>query len=218
MIDKAITDAAMQELNADVICMQEVENVDTLKHFRRPRSRRAGRLPVCRRHRRQRPTLDPRRRACPNPVVSVRSYQHLRDAGQPSRELLSRDCVEVALEWPSPGQVLTVFVQHVKSMLGWREQTAERRRVEAHAVKEIVDDRFGATAGEHPLIICGDFNDYPETDEQGALAITELVQWDQVENVIDRMPRPSAGRTITPAATNTSGLACCSQPIIAPSS
>jgi hypothetical protein len=34
MTDKAITGAAIQELDADVVCLQEIENVDTLKHFR----------------------------------------------------------------------------------------------------------------------------------------------------------------------------------------
>src|SRR3954453_21418418 len=32
--DKAITGAAVSEIRADVISFQEVENVDTLKHFR----------------------------------------------------------------------------------------------------------------------------------------------------------------------------------------
>lgn len=34
----------------------------------------------------------------------------------------------------------------------------------------------------------GDFNDYMESDAQGEPAIGDLVGWDQVENVVDRLP------------------------------
>jgi predicted extracellular nuclease len=34
--------------------------------------------------------------------------------------------------------------------------------------------------------IVGDFNDYLETDDQGETGIYELVEWDQVENVVQR--------------------------------
>ncbi|XRQ07885.1 hypothetical protein ACN3XK_67200, partial [Actinomadura welshii] len=34
LADKELTGAAVKELDADVLCLQEVENVDTLKHFR----------------------------------------------------------------------------------------------------------------------------------------------------------------------------------------
>lgn len=97
-------------------------------------------------------------------------------------------CLEVDVEWPGAGQTLTLYVQHFKSMLGGRRNTAARRERQAHGVREIVQDRFGNSAGEHPFVICGDFNDYLETDDQGEPSITELVEWDQVENVIERLP------------------------------
>jgi endonuclease/exonuclease/phosphatase family metal-dependent hydrolase len=84
--------------------------------------------------------------------------------------------------------VLTVFVQHFKSMLGGRANTRRRREVQAQAVGEIVEGRLGANPGQHPFIVCGDFNDYLETDAQGTTGIDDLVEWDQVENVITRRP------------------------------
>ena len=34
----------------------------------------------------------------------------------------------------------------------------------------------------------GDLNDHLETDTQGKTGIDKLVQWDQIENVVDRLP------------------------------
>jgi endonuclease/exonuclease/phosphatase family metal-dependent hydrolase len=188
MVDKAITGAAVQALNADVVCFQEVENVDTLKHFRARSLRGRSGYPYVAGV----DGNDPRRIDVAVlsriPIVHFRSYQHLQDPDQPSEELFSRDCLEVDVEWPGPGQTLTLFVQHFKSMMGGRSNTAPRRARQAHGVREIVQDRFGANAGEHPFVICGDFNDYMETDDQGAPSIGELVEWDQVENVIERLP------------------------------
>lgn len=61
-------------------------------------------------------------------------------------------------------------------------------RLSAATVKEIVTQRFGESAGQHPFVVLGDLNDYLETDAQGKTAITSLVQWDQVVNVVDRLP------------------------------
>ncbi|MGP4029739.1 endonuclease/exonuclease/phosphatase family protein [Actinomadura sp. 3N407] len=120
--------------------------------------------------------------------ISSRSGHGGRQRRAPTRALFSRDCLEVDIQWPAPGQVLTLFVQHFKSMMGGRDTTGPRRRSQAHAVKQIIRDRFGDNAGAHPFIVCGDFNDYMQADDQGEPSIGDLVEWDQVDNVVTRLP------------------------------
>jgi hypothetical protein len=50
-----------------------------------------------------------------------------------------------------------------------------------------VTDRFGSQSGEHPFAVLGDLNDYLEDDDQGSTGIAELVGWDQLENVVERL-------------------------------
>jgi endonuclease/exonuclease/phosphatase family metal-dependent hydrolase len=188
MDEKAITGAAVRELDADVVCMQEVENVDTLKHFRARSLGGRAAYPYVAGIDGNDPRLIDVAVLSRVPIVHVRSYQHILDPDQANQQVFSRDCLEVGIEWPTAGEVLTIFVQHFKSMMGGRQQTSGKRRRQAHAVREIVEDRLGASAGDEPFIICGDFNDYMETDDQGEPAVGELVEWDQVENVVERRP------------------------------
>ncbi|WP_106401180.1 endonuclease/exonuclease/phosphatase family protein [Actinocorallia populi] len=188
MTDKALTGAAVQEIDADILCLQEVENVDTLKHFRARSLGGRARYPHVAGIDGNDPRLIDVAVLSRQRILHVRSYQHLPDPDRPSGTLFSRDCLEVDVEWPGPGQVLTLFVQHFKSMMGGRAETAPRRRTQARAVRQIVEARFGADPGDHPFIVCGDLNDYMETDDQGEPAIDDLVTWDQVVNVVDRLP------------------------------
>jgi len=185
--DKRLTAAAIKELDADVIAMQEVESVDTLKHFR---SKLLGGFPAYHFV----TGIDGNDLRLIDvmvlsklPVVHVRSYQDRRDPVPRGRELFSRDCLEVLIEVES-GTTLTLFVNHLKSMIRTREETRPKRERQAAGVKQIVEERFGADAGEEKFVILGDFNDYLEKDDQGESGIDALVEWDQVENVVARRP------------------------------
>ncbi|MEV4647259.1 endonuclease/exonuclease/phosphatase family protein [Saccharopolyspora sp. NPDC049357] len=185
--DKAITGAAVRSEKADLIGFQEVENVDTLKNFR---ARSLG-------GRSEYPHVagvdgnDPRRIDVAvlsrSPITRIRSYQHLADPDALTSSLFSRDCLEVDVQLTERTMV-TLFVNHFKSMMGGRAATRSRRMLQAAAVQRIVTDRFGSNPGAHPFIIMGDLNDYLESDDQGDSGITELVEWDQVDNVINRLP------------------------------
>jgi endonuclease/exonuclease/phosphatase family metal-dependent hydrolase len=187
--DKSITGAAVREVRADVIGFQEVENVDTLKHFRARSLGGRTAFPYVAGVDGNDPRLIDVAVLSKLPIVRIRSYQHLMDPNTPSTTLFSRDCLEIDIE-VSDQTTLTVYVNHFKSMLGGRAATRERREVQCAAVKKIVTDRFGASAGTKPFIVLGDFNDYLEADAQGATGIDELVAWDQVENVVERLPAP----------------------------
>lgn len=186
--DKAITAAAIKEIAADVLCFQEVENVETLKKFR---SKLLGGLtayPYVAGIDGNDPRLIDVAVLSKRPIVHVRSYQHLRDTNGSTARLFSRDCLEVGID--VDGTLVTLFANHLKSMINTREETRPKRERQAAGVKQIIEERFGANPGGEKFIVLGDMNDYPEEDEQGRSGITELVGWDQVENVIDRIPDP----------------------------
>lgn len=182
--DKKLTGLAVKEVKADVIAMQEVEGVDTLKKFR------TDHLGGFRAYEHvagidgNDPRLIDVAVLSKHPIVHVRSYAQLRDTSGSGHELFSRDCLEVDVE--VEGKTLTLFVNHLKSMIRTREETRPRRERQAAGVKQIIEDRFGSDPGEESFVVLGDLNDYPETDDQGESGIGSLVDWDQVENVIAR--------------------------------
>ncbi len=185
--EKALTGMAIRELGADVLALQEVESVDTLKHFRAGALGGRKAYPYVAGIDGNDPRLIDVAVLSKLPITHVRSHQHLLDPETKSSTLFSRDCLEVDVALPEGGS-LTLFVNHFKSMLGGREETRPKRERQARAVKEIVTERFGSDAGEHPFAILGDFNDYLEDDEQGMTGIAELVRWEELENVVRRLP------------------------------
>lgn len=188
---KRITGELLAALEADVIALQEVEGLDTLKQFR---DRYLG-----------------GRQAWPHalvidgndqrridvgllsrfPIVHARSWQHLMaDDGSP---VFDRDCLEADVEVPGLG-TLTLFVNHFKSMraetddVPGRAATRPRRLRQARTVMDIVRRRFGDDPGDAPFVVLGDLNDHLEDDAQGRSGILDLVRWDAVVPVVDRLP------------------------------
>ncbi len=190
--DKRLTAEAIKEIDADVIGCQEVESLETLRRFRSEFLAGAAAYPHVIAVDGNDPRLIDVAVLSRHPIVHVRSYMHLRSASGRS-ELFSRDCLEADVLLPDRS-TLTLFVNHLKSMLdksdpnNGRRNTAPRRAEQAAAVRRIVADRFGSSASDEPWMVLGDLNDYMETDAQGEPAIGELVEWDQLENVVDRLP------------------------------
>jgi predicted extracellular nuclease len=82
-------------------------------------------------------------------------------------KIFKRDCLE--LDLLIGGVPMTLYVVHFKSMGGPREGVDGRtytmpiRRAEAKAVRRIIENKFGAEqASAKRFVICGDMNDYQE--------------------------------------------------------
>ena len=82
-------------------------------------------------------------------------------------KVFRRDCLEVELR--IGGRPLTLFITHLKSMggarngLDGRTSTAPLRIAEAKVVRHLVNQRFGeGQTAQHNWLICGDMNDYRE--------------------------------------------------------
>ena len=190
--DKRITGEAIRSLKADILGLQEVESLDTLKRFRDLYLGGRKAYPYVMAVDGNDPRLIDVAVISKYPIIHARSYQDLLDSK--GRFIFSRDCLEVDVE-VQKGKTITLFINHFKSMLDrkqpchGREVTRQKRLVQTEAVKKIVVERFGKNPGKHPFIILGDFNDYLETDKQGTTAIASLVKWNQIENVVDRLPQ-----------------------------
>ncbi|WP_055525257.1 endonuclease/exonuclease/phosphatase family protein [Streptomyces graminilatus] len=188
--DKAITGAALQAIDADVLALQEVENVDTLKHFRDRYLGGRAKYPYIAGVDGNDPRLIDVAVLSKLPITHIRSYQHFLEPSSPTTPLFSRDCLEVDVEVGvgASKSTLTLYVNHFKSMIGGRSQTRPKREQQAAKVMEIVTERFGSSPGGSPFVVLGDLNDYMQTDADGSPGISALVDWDQVENVVARLP------------------------------
>jgi predicted extracellular nuclease len=187
---RQLTALAIAATRADVICLQEVDNLEALKAFEygylfkmighgyRNKYTSDGNdsrgidVAIM--------TRDATRHGQPIEFVRMTSHAHrsfadfgLYEPGmasigiKPEDRLFRRDCLEIDLR--VGGRPLTVYGVHFKSMGGprngidGRQATMPVRVAEARAVRQIIEARFGgAHAGRKLWAICGDLNDYAE--------------------------------------------------------
>ncbi|MFT5682307.1 MAG: endonuclease/exonuclease/phosphatase family metal-dependent hydrolase [Myxococcota bacterium] len=189
-VSKQLTAQTMEAAGADVFALQEVESLDVLKQFRDRYLGGAKQWPhalVIDGNDQRRIDVGVLSRF---PIVHARSWQHLQEDGV---YVFNRDCLEVDIEGPI-GR-LTLYINHLKSMRApnrtsgsGRALTRARRQQQVTAIQRIITDRFGDDPSDAPFIVLGDLNDYLEDDRQGRSGIGDFVEWDAVENVLDRLP------------------------------
>lgn len=185
---RQMTALAIADTFADIICLQEVENMHALEAFE------YGYLyKMTGRGYRQKFLIDgndsrgidvavmaQERTASGEEIAFVRATSHakltyedlgiynsaLEEVGEKKHEkVFRRDCLEI--DFKIGGRPLTLYVSHFKSMgtykrdMVGRDYTMPVRQAEAAGVRKIIERRFGEgkTANKRWLI-CGDLNDY----------------------------------------------------------
>jgi len=177
-----ITAEAMGAIRADILGLQEVENLPTLRRFLKQFAdwMPPGGYPY---------SLvidgnDPRAidvgLVSRFPLGAIRTHQF--DCTPQGTPIFSRDCLEVDVCLPH-GITLTVFVNHFKSMAENRSATMEARRRQAARVVEILQERFGPDPGNATWVVLGDLNDYPPSH-----GLESLLHQPWLENVVNRLP------------------------------
>ena len=187
---RQLTALAIADTRADILCLQEVDNLEALKAFEygylfkmvgegyRNKYTTAGNdsrgidVAVMMREQTQ--------HGQPIEFVRMTSHAHhtfeefglhspaLEALGNSANErIFRRDCLEIDVK--IGGTPLTIYSVHLKSMGGPRDGMSGRdssmpvRMAEARAIRRIIEDRFGEThAADKRWVICGDFNDYRE--------------------------------------------------------
>ena len=187
---RQLTALAIAETRSDIICLQEVDDVEALRAFEygylfkmvgqgyRNKYTSTGNdvrgidVAVMMR--------EETRQGEPIEFVRMTSHAHVTyeelglhtaelDAlgNKPFERIFRRDCLEIDVK--VGGRPLTIYSVHFKSMgsprngLSGRDATMPVRIAEAKAVRQIIEARFGAdhVAGKR-WMICGDLNDYRE--------------------------------------------------------
>jgi endonuclease/exonuclease/phosphatase family metal-dependent hydrolase len=189
------TAQVIHEVNADVLCLIEVENRITLQEFHDKVLVRdfAGQKPY--RHVLLIDGNDERgidvALFSRFPVQAMRTHIHETSTYQGKKVLtFSRDCLEADVELPS-GDVLTVMINHLKSM-GYSPasdpRSIKRRRGQAKRVAELVDERDPKS---QLIAVCGDLNTPPNDATNTSLA--PLLKHAHLENVNQRLPEGERG-------------------------
>ena len=179
---RKITAKVIKATKADVIALQEVENMAVLKKFRTKFLQSRKIYPYM--------LLidgnDPRK----IDVAVLSKYPlknidtHINEYDKKGTPIFSRDCLECDVVISRTKKV-RLFVNHFKSMMDsksrckGRQTTRSRRLVQVKKVKKIIQKRKGL---KH-FVVLGDFNDYRENDKQGNSAIRTLVDWNKVKDV-----------------------------------
>lgn len=178
--ERKLTADAIKATKADIVCLQEVENMDTLKNFLSTHMSGSGY-----KYRMLIDAKDPRlidvALISKIPFGNVKTHQF-----SETGKVFSRDCLEV--EFDIEGKPLTVFVNHFKSMFDRsnltpaqkRAKTAPKRIAQCDAVLSIIKQKFKNTPQKDNWIVLGDLNDYP--DEQSSLQKLTGSAW--MENIV----------------------------------
>lgn len=186
---RQLTALALAKTRADIVCLQEVDDLEALSAFEYNYLYRM----VGRGYRHKYVSLGNDTRGIdvafmardetaagePIEIVDTRTHAALTfgQAGllspalaarghQPEERVFRRDCLEVDLR--VGGKALTLFLVHLKSMSGARDDVPGRdgsmpmRRAEMAAVRGIIEGRFGERVGQASWAVCGDCNDYRE--------------------------------------------------------
>ena len=178
---KKITARAIREADPDILCLQEVENVEVLERFN---SRYLGGQGY--KHRLVVDSHDPRfidvAVLSRFPFTHINTHRDERNSAGTTWKF-SRDCLEV--DFDVDGKQLSLYVNHLKSMMGGRDETKARRQEQAERVAEIVDEWWAADNYDGNFVVVGDLNDYPGA----GTSLTSLLSHPGLENVVDRLPK-----------------------------
>ena len=177
---RQITSKAIRAVNADILALQEVESLTVLDRFN---SRHLGGMKY--RHRMLIDAFDPRKIDVAvisrYPIVKARTYRQERNNNN-TNWLFSRGCLEVDID--IEGKILTLYVNHFKSMMGGRRKTKERRKEQVSRVAQIITERWNEVDYEGNYIVLGDFNDYLDSET----SLEDIINHEGLVHVSERIP------------------------------
>jgi len=180
--ERELTAKAILDCKADIICLVEVENFDTLKSF-------VSKFLAGKNYKynilidANDPRLIDVALISKIPFDHVVTHQFDRTANNKAL-MFSRDCLEV--KFTIEGNPFYIFVNHFKSMLdkndpaNGRKNTAARRKEQSQAVTNILKERFGSNPSKANWVVVGDLNDYPDQDT----SLKPLIDNPWIENVV----------------------------------
>jgi endonuclease/exonuclease/phosphatase family metal-dependent hydrolase len=178
---KKITGKAIREIDADIVCLQEIENLLVLERFN---SQYLGGMGY--KHRMLIDSHDMRHIDVAvisrYPFAYVNTHRHERNKANTTWKF-SRDCLEVDFEIND--KRLSLYINHLKSMMYGRAETKARRQEQAERVADIIDGYWKGKKYEGNFACVGDLNDYIDAKT----SLKALASHPQLVNVVDRLPK-----------------------------
>jgi len=179
---RTLTAKTVRAVKADIVGLQEIENLDTLKKFNREYLK-SGKF-------KYQMVIDGNDNRYIDvgllsniPIDALRTHQFVRKGRS---KTFARDCLEA--HFKIDGKSLAVFVNHFTSMMRGRAKSKYRRVGQSAAVLQILKNRFGSNFGKENFVILGDLNDYMVAGKEKESGIRSLLESNQMENVVDRLP------------------------------
>lgn len=174
-----LTARVILENDADILAVQEVENLESLIKFN------SNYLDGMYKYMMVIDGNDPRQIdvgiMSKYEIGRVRSHRFEPEGSGPRSRTFSRDCLEVEILLGKEKR-LDVLVNHFKSKLARSEEEArrgrEKRRLQATRVAEILAERYGSDF-DGDFVVLGDLNDGNSSDD-----LAPLIQHEGVENVV----------------------------------
>lgn len=150
-------------LDVDVLCAQEVENIEALEDFVRHFGLRdAGFKHLSLIEGNDNRFIDVAV-ISKLPFGAVTSWRHHVHPDELSSPVFSRDLLQAEILGPNRDVMLTVYVNHLKSKLARndaeRTRGDERRQLQAESVIDIIDNN----PPRSPYLVVGDMNDTPDS-------------------------------------------------------
>jgi endonuclease/exonuclease/phosphatase family metal-dependent hydrolase len=179
--ERKITADAIKATKADVVALQEIECLETLRRFN------SQYLDSAYQYQLLIDSHDPRfidvavLSKKPFSLGHLRTHQFEKDG---SSYVFSRDCLEVDIDLGG-GKVLPLFVNHLKSMMEGRAQTAKKRLRQAEGIVRILKARFNLSRDK--FVVLGDMNDYMDPADPSP-ALNTLVGDGKLINAVERLP------------------------------
>lgn len=177
------TAAMIKHIDADILCLVEVEGNQALRSFN---SELLGR------RYKQHLAID-----SPNDPRGIDLGIYMKNSilgkircnafdQRGTSRIWSRDCLEVECTLPS-GESLFLLLNHFKSKMNNDAAADARRKGQAKRVVEILDERYKGKVDYYAVV--GDLNDTPDSDPLKPIADTNLV-----EDVFDVVSHPANDR------------------------
>ena len=178
--DQDTTAARIAAMDLDVLCAQEVEDIDTLRFF--AAQRLGGRYRFLVLVEGNDPRLIDLAVLSKLPLGAVVSHQHAVHPEDRAEAVFSRDLLEVDILHPTSGsRLFTVFNNHLKSQfvppgqdpVTGKQAADDRRRRQAETIERLVAAR---TRPDSRYLIVGDLNDTPEAPTLAPIAASSQLQ------------------------------------------
>lgn len=178
--ERKLTADAIRATKADIVCLQEVENMDTLRNFLSTHMASAGY-----KYRMLIDAKDPR--FIDVALISKIPFGHVKTHQfSETGKVFSRDCLEV--EFDINGKTFTVFVNHFKSMFDRSNKTPAQKRAftspkriaQCNAVLDIIKQKYKNSPQKDLWAVVGDLNDYPDA----TTSLKPLLESAWMENVV----------------------------------